>query len=130
LGTDERAVDQVWHLPGPETVSTRRVLELIAAEVGYPVESRSASKLTLRTLGLFKPVLRSMVEMTYQFDQPFVLDTSKYEATFGESGTPIQLAIATTVAWYLDQATTSHGNQTISAVLLGPTEAERKEEKS
>ena len=106
LGTDERAVDQVWHLPGPETVSTRRVLELIAVEVGHPVPSRSVSKLTLRALGLFKPVLRSMVEMTYQFDQPFVLDTSKYEATFGKTGTAIEQAIATTVAWYSDRATT------------------------
>ena len=24
LGTDERAVEGVWHLPGPETVTTRR----------------------------------------------------------------------------------------------------------
>jgi nucleoside-diphosphate-sugar epimerase len=100
LGTDERAVDQVWHLPGPETVTTRRVLEVIADEVRHPVESRSVSKLTLRGLGLFNPVLRSMVEMTYQFDQPFVLDTSKYEATFGKTGTPLRQAIATTVAWY------------------------------
>jgi nucleoside-diphosphate-sugar epimerase len=130
LGTDARAVDQVWHLPGPETVSTRRVLELIAAEVGHPVESRSVSKLALRALGLFKPVLRSMVEMAYQFDEPFVLDTSNYEVTFGETGTPIQPAIAATVAWYRNQANPPHGNRTISAVPPGPTEAERKEESS
>jgi nucleoside-diphosphate-sugar epimerase len=30
LGTDERAVGGVWHLPGPETVSTRQLLELVA----------------------------------------------------------------------------------------------------
>ena len=36
LGTDERAVGQVWHLPGPETVTTRAVLELIASDVGHP----------------------------------------------------------------------------------------------
>ena len=83
LGTDQRAVDQVWHLPGPETVNTRQILDLIADEVGHPVESRSVSKLVLRGLGLFNPVLRSMVEMTYQFEQPFVLDTSRYETTFG-----------------------------------------------
>jgi len=75
LGTDKRAVDQVWHLPGPETVTTRHIFELIGAEVGHPVDSRSVSKLVLRGLGLFNPVLRSMVEITYQFEQPFVLDT-------------------------------------------------------
>jgi nucleoside-diphosphate-sugar epimerase len=100
LGTDDRAVDQIWHLPGPETVTTHRILELIGAEVGRPVDSRSVSKLALRGLGIFNPVLRSMVEMTYQFDQPFVLDASKYTAVFGDSGTPLPEAIASTVSWF------------------------------
>jgi nucleoside-diphosphate-sugar epimerase len=42
---------QVWHLPGPETVTTRAVLELIAGEVGHPVAVRSVPKLILRALG-------------------------------------------------------------------------------
>jgi len=100
LGTDERAVNHVWHLPGPETVTTQRVLELVAAEVGHPVDTRSVPRLALRALGLFNPVLRSMVEMTYQFDQPFILDCSKFESTFGETGTTLEQAIATTVSWY------------------------------
>jgi hypothetical protein len=45
-----------------------------------------------------------MVEMTYQFDQPFVLDTSKYTAVFGASGTPLPEAIAGTVAWFQRRA--------------------------
>jgi nucleoside-diphosphate-sugar epimerase len=49
LGTDERAVGQVWHLPGPETVTTRAVLDLIASEVGHPVPVRSVPKLVLRS---------------------------------------------------------------------------------
>jgi hypothetical protein len=44
-----------------------------------------------------------MTEMTYQFDQPFVLETAKYESTFGSTGTPLRQAIATTVAWYRDR---------------------------
>jgi nucleoside-diphosphate-sugar epimerase len=104
LGTDKRAADQVWHLPGPETVTTRHIFELIGAEVGHPVDSRSVSKLVLRGLGLFNPVLRSMVEMTYQFEQPFVLDTSKYQAVFGDAGTPLPEAIAGTVAWFQRRA--------------------------
>src|SRR5271154_1706104 len=37
LGTDERSVGQVWHLPGPGTVTTRALLDVVAAEVGHPV---------------------------------------------------------------------------------------------
>lgn len=100
LGTDERAVGGVWHLPGPETVTTRQLLELVAGDVGHPVGVRTLPKLAVRTLGLFNPTLRELVEMSYEFDRPFVLDTSKYQSTFGATYTPLATAVATTVAWY------------------------------
>jgi nucleoside-diphosphate-sugar epimerase len=100
LGTDARAAGQVWHLPGPPTVTTRALLDLVADEVGHPVGIRSVPKLALRPLGLVNPVLRELAETYYQFDQPFILDTSKYETAFGTVGTPLPAAVAATVAWY------------------------------
>jgi len=100
LGTDPRAAGQVWHLPGPATVTTRELLNLVAAEVGHQVGIRSVPKLAVRALGLVNPMLRELAEMAYEFDEPFVLDTSKYESAFGAAGTPLAGAIAATVAWY------------------------------
>ena len=100
LGTDARAAGQVWHLPGPPTVTTRALLDLVAGEVGHPVGIRSVPKLALRPLGLVNPMLRELAETYYQFDQPFILDTSKYETAFGTAGTPLPAAVAATVAWY------------------------------
>jgi nucleoside-diphosphate-sugar epimerase len=100
LGTDARAAGQVWHLPGPQTVTTRALLDLVAAQVGHPVGVRSVPKLAVRALGLVNPALRGLAEMSYQFDEPFVLDTTKYESVFGAAGTPLAAAIAATVAWY------------------------------
>ena len=57
-------------------------------------------KLAVRALGLANPVLRELAETSYQFGQPFILDTSKYQAAFGTAGTPLADAIAATVAWY------------------------------
>ena len=91
---------QVWHLPGPATGTTRELLNLVANEVGHPVGVRSVPKLAVRALGLVNPMLRELAEMSYQFDEPFVLDTSKYESAFGAAGTPLPAAIAATVAWY------------------------------
>jgi nucleoside-diphosphate-sugar epimerase len=107
LGTDARAAGQVWHLPGPQTVTTRALLDLIADEIGHRVGVRSVPKLAIRALGLFNPVLRGLAETAYQFDQPFVLDTSKYESSFGAAGTPLAAAIAATVAWYRTRPSTS-----------------------
>ena len=103
LGTDARAVGQVWHLPGPETVTTRALLDLVAGEVGHPVAVRSVPKLVMRALGLFNPTMRELVEMTYEFDEPFVLDTTKYESAFGVGGTPLPAAVTETVTWYKAQ---------------------------
>ena len=68
----------------------------MAAEVGHPVGIRSLPKLAVRALGLVNPMLRELAETYYQFDQPFVLDTSKYQAAFGAAGTPLADAIAAT----------------------------------
>jgi nucleoside-diphosphate-sugar epimerase len=100
LGTDARAAGQVWHLPGPQTVTTRALLDLVAREAGHPVAVRSVPKLALRALGLVNPMLRELAEMAYEFDEPFVLDTSKYQTAFGAAGTPLAEAIAATVGWY------------------------------
>src|ERR1700761_9626271 len=47
LGTDARAVGGVWHIPGPETVTTRQLLELVASDVGHPVGLRTLPKLAV-----------------------------------------------------------------------------------
>jgi nucleoside-diphosphate-sugar epimerase len=100
LGTDPRAIDQVWHLPGPETVTTRQVLALVAQQVGHPVGVRTVPKLAVRALGVVNPMMRALAEMTYEFDEPFVLDTTKFEAVFGTAGTSLATAITATVDSY------------------------------
>ncbi len=108
LGTDERAIGGVWHLPGPETVTTRALLELVANDVGRPVGVRSLNKLAVRAIGLFNPTVRELVELSYEFDQPFVLDTTKYQSTFGTEATPLPAAITATVAWYRNRRDSSN----------------------
>ena len=98
----------MWHLPGPETATTREILDLVAADVGHPVGVRSLPKLAVRALGVFNPTIRELVELSYEFDAPFVLDTTKYESTFGAAGIPLSTAISATVAWYQSRNGTSH----------------------
>jgi len=106
LGTDARAAGEVWHLPGPPTGTTRALLDLVAGQVGHPVGVRPLPKLAVRALGLVNPMLRELAEMSYEFDQPFVMDTSKFQAAFGAAGTPLADAIAATVAWYRTRPST------------------------
>jgi hypothetical protein len=42
----------------------------------------------LRTVGLFNPDARELVEMLYEFDRPFVMDSTKAQRTFDMAPTP------------------------------------------
>jgi len=103
IGADERAIGQVWHLPGPETVTTRALMDM----VGHPVGIRNVPRPVLSLLGLVNPLMKGLAEMSYEFDTPFVLDTTKYRSTFGGDVTELEDAIADTVAWYRSRRSSS-----------------------
>jgi nucleoside-diphosphate-sugar epimerase len=107
LGSDERALGQVWHLPGPETVSTRAILDLCTDEIGHRVGIRALPPVVARALGLVNPMMRGLAEMSYQFQKPFILDTSKYAAVFGTATTPLARAVHETICWYRTRGSAS-----------------------
>ena len=103
LGEREEALGQAWHLPSPETVTTRQFVEMIFEEVGKPARVQVAPKILLRAMGLFNPGMREIVEMLYEFEEPFVVDDSRFEREFGEQATPLREAIQRTVRWYREE---------------------------
>jgi len=46
--------------------------------------------------------------MMYEFDQPFIVDSSKFETTFGMKATPMREAVEETVAWYKSHPKREH----------------------
>jgi nucleoside-diphosphate-sugar epimerase len=103
LGEREKALGQVWHLPSPETLTTRQFVEMIFEEVGKPARVQAAPKIVLRAIGLFNPGIRETIEMLYEFEEPFVVDDSKFEEAFDEQATPLRESIRGTVRWYREQ---------------------------
>jgi nucleoside-diphosphate-sugar epimerase len=100
LGEREEALGRSWHLPSPETVTTREFVETIFEEVGKPARVQAVPRIVLRAMGLLNPPLRETIEMLYEFEEPFVVDHSDFERTFGERATPLRQAIGETVRWY------------------------------
>jgi nucleoside-diphosphate-sugar epimerase len=100
LGEREEALGQSWHLPSPETLTTRQFVEMISEEVGKPVRIQVAPKIVLRAIGLFNPAMRETIEMLYEFEEPFVVDHSRFEREFGEQATPLRESIQGTLRWY------------------------------
>ena len=56
-----------------------------------------ATKLIVRIMGLFIPIMREMPEMLYQYDRDYVFDSSKFEKRFGIKPTSYTDGIAAIV---------------------------------
>ncbi len=104
LGADERAWGRAWHVPSAPTISTRALAEAAYREAGTSGRVKPMPRWALRAAGLFVPGARESVEMLYEFERPFVVDHAAFASTFGDAATPHEAALATTVAWYREQA--------------------------
>lgn len=100
LGTHDEAFGQVWHIPSPAPLSQRQLAAMIYKEAGQPLKVRAGGRVILSIMGLFNPSVREIVEMLYEFEKPFILDSSKFEKTFGLKATPIEQAVRETVAYF------------------------------
>lgn len=98
LGTRPEAVGKVWHLP-PAWRGTSRAMIARAGELcGRPAAVTRLPGWALATLALFSRDLRAIREMLYQWEQPYVLDSRRFEAAFGVTATPIDDALEATLA--------------------------------
>ena len=101
LGEREEALGQAWHVPNDRpNLTQREFADLIAQALGKPVKASGMGRFMLRLGGLFIPEAREMVEMMYEFEKPFVVDSSRFERAFGMRATPIAEAVRITLDWY------------------------------
>jgi len=100
LGERDEALGRHWHVPTAPARTQGELFALIFAELGRPVKVSSMGRLMLSLGGLFIPEARETVEMLYEYERPFVVDSSRFEQAFGLKATPIEEALRRTVAWY------------------------------
>ena len=101
LGEHEEADGQAWHVPNDQPKMTQaELVRMFAEEAGVEPKMSSMGKLMMTIGGLFVPEAKETVEMMYEFDKPFIIDSSKFERTFGLKATPMREAIRETVAWF------------------------------
>ena len=83
LGNTPDAFNQIWHLPtAPNPLTGKEWIEAIAKEMGVEPKYQIVSKSMARLVSLFKPGIREMLEILYQFDRDYVFDSSKFENYF------------------------------------------------
>lgn len=100
LADREEALGQVWHIPSAETLTTRQIISMIYEQLGKKPRFRIAPKPLVSMLALLNAEMREIKEMLYQFEQPFIVDHSKFASSFGANVTPHEQAIRETLEWY------------------------------
>ncbi|HZA72048.1 MAG TPA: NAD-dependent epimerase/dehydratase family protein [Propionibacteriaceae bacterium] len=102
LGEHPDAPGQVWHLPNdPDTRTTRQLCELAFQQAGASrARVRQVPPVLLRLAALTNPTVRELLEMQYQFAEPFIVDSSKIANALGVHATPVEQALADTLATY------------------------------
>jgi len=101
LGERPEADGRAWHVANDSPQITQgELVKLFAEEAGVPARMSCVGRMRMRLAGLFVKEAKETVEMMYEFEQPFVVDSSRFEGTFGMKATPLREAIKETVAWY------------------------------
>ncbi len=104
LGETESAWNQTWHVPtAPNPPTGEQYVAMAAKEFGGSPKCRSVWPLTMRLVGLMNPVVRELREMVYQYDSPYIFDSSKYAKAFGFAGTPYAEGIHATAEAVKDE---------------------------
>lgn len=96
--------DTVLHAPTPAAPTQRELVAAFAAAAG--VEAPAVGRLPMglmRAVGLVHRGTRELLEMSFQFTAPFVMDSSRSERLLGLTATPIDVAAKETVAWWRAQ---------------------------
>jgi nucleoside-diphosphate-sugar epimerase len=100
LAENEKSFGETWHIPNAKPVTQREFITQVFKELGKEPAFSRMGKTMMRIGGLFIPAARETVEMMYEFEKPFIVDSKKFEDAFFQKSTPLKDAIRTTVEWY------------------------------
>jgi hypothetical protein len=90
---------QAWMLPCQPAVTTREQARRFEPYLGHPAQLGTISGWMLTGLGWFVPMMRELSEMTYQWDEPFVVDDSHFRSRFDFRPLAVNEASRATVVW-------------------------------
>jgi len=92
---------EVWHLPTATPPPTgAEFVDLAARLLGRQPRLKVLAPWMLRMAGLFNRTIRELVEMLYQYEIPYIFDSSKFERRFAFSPTPYTRGIEETARVY------------------------------
>jgi nucleoside-diphosphate-sugar epimerase len=100
IDAPDDAYGQAWHVPNAPTKSLREILLLAAKLAGVRPRVATLPSALAPIMGLFVKDIRELEEMRFQWDRPYLVDTSKFAARVWRDATPFEQGLEETVQWY------------------------------
>lgn len=103
LATNEDAYGQAWHVPGAGPLTGEAFITRVFKAFGKVPKIGARGRMFFQLAGVVAPRVNDMVEVLYQFEQPFVMDGSQFAAAYPDfEYTQHDVGIQDTVDWYRD----------------------------
>ncbi|MEY2850063.1 MAG: hypothetical protein RI885_2730 [Actinomycetota bacterium] len=91
---------RAWHVPSAEPLTRREIADRVDALTGSGGTVSPWPRWLLRAMALGSPLIRAANDSLYQFDRPFVIDSTETERMLGVRATPWAEALPPTIDWY------------------------------
>ncbi len=100
VALDPDSWGRAWHAPNAPAATQREIVGIAARAAGVEPKLKSVAPWQLRLAGTFNKPAKETVEMLYEFESDFVVDSSAFSERFNIEPTPLAKSLAETVAWF------------------------------
>ena len=104
VGADSSAYGKLWNCPSAPALSTEEVVALVYRESGTDMKLQVLPRFMLNMLSIVNPMMSSLKEIMYQFENDYLVDDSRFREKFRFEPTGLTEGIKATVDWYRQQA--------------------------
>jgi nucleoside-diphosphate-sugar epimerase len=104
LGETTSSYGEVWHVPGAGPITGREFIDMAFKAAGKKPNIGVLSERTIREAGQVDAEVQELIELMYEFEEPLVLDGSKFSSRFPLfKYTPHEEGVKKTIHWYQDE---------------------------
>ena len=82
LGETAGSYGEVWHVPGAGPITGRRLIDMAFKAAGKKPNIGVLSERMIREAGQLDAEVQELIELMYEFEEPLVLDGSKFPPNF------------------------------------------------
>ncbi len=91
---------QAWHVPNAPAKTYRALIEQAAALIGVEPQMRVIPEILLQLAGLFNRQTYELIEMRFQVDRPYFVNTQKFSKRFWGDATSFEDGLRATIDFY------------------------------